>query len=254
MKTLYGAHRPDEGTIAVDGVLHDFKSPRDAIDVGIGMVFQHFMLADNLRVWENIVIGDEPTAGRRVARRSQGGQPPARAVQAVRPRRRPDRAGRRSRRRREAAHRDPEGDLPRRADPHPRRADGGARAAGGRRTVRLAALAHRVGVHGDLHLPQARRGAQARRRDHGHPRRQDRGRGAGPDAGQRPSAGRDDGRQRAAHARDARIDGHRQGRAVRRGADRQPMVGATCSTTSASTCTPARSSASPASRATARPS
>ena len=64
MKTLYGAHRPDEGTITVDGVLHDFKSPRDAIDVGIGMVFQHFMLADNLRVWENIVIGDEPTAGR----------------------------------------------------------------------------------------------------------------------------------------------------------------------------------------------
>ncbi len=63
MKTLYGAHRPDDGTIAVDGVLRDFKSPRDAIDVGIGMVFQHFMLADNLRVWENIVIGDEPTAG-----------------------------------------------------------------------------------------------------------------------------------------------------------------------------------------------
>lgn len=63
MKTLYGAHRPDEGTVAVDGVLRDFKSPRDAIDVGIGMVFQHFMLADNLRVWENIVIGDEPSRG-----------------------------------------------------------------------------------------------------------------------------------------------------------------------------------------------
>src|SRR5215218_1564348 len=57
MKTLYGAHRPDEGTVAVDGVVRDFKTPRDAIDVGIGMVFQHFMLADNLRVWENIVIG-----------------------------------------------------------------------------------------------------------------------------------------------------------------------------------------------------
>jgi ABC-type uncharacterized transport system ATPase subunit len=63
MKTLYGAHRPDEGTVAVDGVVRDFKTPRDAIDVGIGMVFQHFMLADNLRVWENIVIGDEPTSG-----------------------------------------------------------------------------------------------------------------------------------------------------------------------------------------------
>lgn len=60
MKTLYGAHRPDEGTIRVDGGLHTFKSPRDAIAVGIGMVFQHFMLADNLTVWENVVLGQEP--------------------------------------------------------------------------------------------------------------------------------------------------------------------------------------------------
>src|SRR4051812_33690788 len=63
MKTLYGAHRPDEGRVLVNGVEQNFKSPRDAIDVGIGMVFQHFMLADNLRVWENIVIGDEPSSG-----------------------------------------------------------------------------------------------------------------------------------------------------------------------------------------------
>jgi simple sugar transport system ATP-binding protein len=62
MKTLYGAHRPDEGTVAVDGVERNFRSPRDAIAVGIGMVFQHFMLADNLKVWENIVIGDEPSS------------------------------------------------------------------------------------------------------------------------------------------------------------------------------------------------
>jgi simple sugar transport system ATP-binding protein len=60
MKTLYGAHRPDEGQILVDGVEQTFRSPRDAIAVGIGMVFQHFMLADNLTVWENIVLGDEP--------------------------------------------------------------------------------------------------------------------------------------------------------------------------------------------------
>jgi simple sugar transport system ATP-binding protein len=37
-----------------------FRSPRDAIAVGIGMVHQHFMLADNLTVWENIILGDEP--------------------------------------------------------------------------------------------------------------------------------------------------------------------------------------------------
>jgi general nucleoside transport system ATP-binding protein len=60
MKTLYGAHRPDEGTIVVDGVERHFRSPSDAIDAGIGMVFQHFMLADNFTVWENIVLGSEP--------------------------------------------------------------------------------------------------------------------------------------------------------------------------------------------------
>ena len=60
MKTLYGAHRPDEGTVKVDGVEQHFKTPREAIAVGIGMVFQHFMLAENLSVWENIVLGDEP--------------------------------------------------------------------------------------------------------------------------------------------------------------------------------------------------
>ncbi len=60
MKTLYGAHRPDEGTITVNGVQREFKSPRDAISAGIGMVFQHFMLADNFTVWENVVLGQEP--------------------------------------------------------------------------------------------------------------------------------------------------------------------------------------------------
>lgn len=60
MKILYGAHRPDEGSVTVNGTGRTFKSPKDAIDAGIGMVFQHFMLADNLTVWENVVIGQEP--------------------------------------------------------------------------------------------------------------------------------------------------------------------------------------------------
>ena len=60
MKTLYGAHQPDEGTITVNGVVKTFKTPKDAIAEGIGMVFQHFMLADNLTVWENMVLGAEP--------------------------------------------------------------------------------------------------------------------------------------------------------------------------------------------------
>jgi general nucleoside transport system ATP-binding protein len=60
MKTLYGAHQPDEGIITVNGTVMSFKSPKDAIAQGIGMVFQHFMLADNFTVWENVVLGNEP--------------------------------------------------------------------------------------------------------------------------------------------------------------------------------------------------
>src|SRR5262245_37939178 len=60
MKTLYGAHQPDEGTILVDGEVQHFRTPAAAIRHGIGMVFQHFMLADNFTVWENIVLGREP--------------------------------------------------------------------------------------------------------------------------------------------------------------------------------------------------
>ncbi len=63
MKILYGAQRPDEGHIMVNGTEQHFKSPKDAIEVGIGMVFQHFMLADNLTVWENVVLGYEPRRG-----------------------------------------------------------------------------------------------------------------------------------------------------------------------------------------------
>ena len=66
MKILYGAQPPDEGRILVNGLEQSFRSPRDAIAVGIGMVFQHFMLADNLTVWENIVLGDEPGSGFRM--------------------------------------------------------------------------------------------------------------------------------------------------------------------------------------------
>jgi simple sugar transport system ATP-binding protein len=66
MKTLYGMHRPDEGTILLDGREVHFRSPADAIEAGIGMVHQHFMLADNLTVWENIVLGSEPTRGGRL--------------------------------------------------------------------------------------------------------------------------------------------------------------------------------------------
>ena len=60
MKILYGMQRPDEGSILVDGRETTFSTPGDAIAAGIGMVHQHFMLADNLTVLENIVLGAEP--------------------------------------------------------------------------------------------------------------------------------------------------------------------------------------------------
>jgi general nucleoside transport system ATP-binding protein len=63
MKILYGVQRPDGGTIKVNGQVVNLHSPSDAIKAGIGMVFQHFMLADNLTVLENVVLGAEKMHG-----------------------------------------------------------------------------------------------------------------------------------------------------------------------------------------------
>ncbi len=63
MKILYGVQKPDDGTVTVNGDPVSFSSPTDAIAHGIGMVFQHFMLADNLTVLENIVLGAERMHG-----------------------------------------------------------------------------------------------------------------------------------------------------------------------------------------------
>ncbi|WP_373305014.1 ABC transporter ATP-binding protein [Streptomyces lucensis] len=63
MKILYGMQQPDEGTITVNGEQVTFHNPGDAIARGIGMVHQHFMLADNLTVLENVVLGAEKLYG-----------------------------------------------------------------------------------------------------------------------------------------------------------------------------------------------
>jgi len=62
MEILYGLQRPDEGEVRIDGRPVRLDSPADAIAHGIGMVHQHLMLADNLTVLENIVLGSEPIA------------------------------------------------------------------------------------------------------------------------------------------------------------------------------------------------
>ena len=61
MNIAYGMLDADTGTISVAGARVDIKGPRQAIDLGIGMVHQHFMLVEPLTVTENIVLGLEPT-------------------------------------------------------------------------------------------------------------------------------------------------------------------------------------------------
>jgi len=60
MNVLYGLYEPTSGEVRIDGEPHAFDSPRDAIDVGIGMIHQHFMLVDPMTVTENITLGNEP--------------------------------------------------------------------------------------------------------------------------------------------------------------------------------------------------
>ena len=60
MSVVYGMLTPDAGEIRVDGTAHAVTSPRDAMALGIGMVFQHFMLIPVMTAAENLVLGDEP--------------------------------------------------------------------------------------------------------------------------------------------------------------------------------------------------
>lgn len=57
MNVLYGLYRPDSGTISVNGSAISLGSPRDAIRHRIGMIHQHFQLANALTVVENIALG-----------------------------------------------------------------------------------------------------------------------------------------------------------------------------------------------------
>ena len=61
MNVLYGLYHPDEGEIRIKGEPVRIHSPKDAIERGIGMVHQHFMLIPVMTVAENIVLANEPT-------------------------------------------------------------------------------------------------------------------------------------------------------------------------------------------------
>ena len=57
MKILYGLYHPDEGEILINGKPVTIDSPNDSINLGIGMIHQHFMLVQTLTVAENVALG-----------------------------------------------------------------------------------------------------------------------------------------------------------------------------------------------------
>lgn len=63
MNMIYGLYKPDEGEILVNGQVADIAGPKDAIELGIGMVHQHFQLVDVLSVTENVMLGNESVSG-----------------------------------------------------------------------------------------------------------------------------------------------------------------------------------------------
>jgi general nucleoside transport system ATP-binding protein len=69
MNVLYGLYHPDEGEILVDDVPVSFKGPGDAMNAGIGMVHQHFMLIPVFTVTENVMLGHEQNSFGFLARR-----------------------------------------------------------------------------------------------------------------------------------------------------------------------------------------
>jgi len=60
MNILFGHYVADGGSIEIDGAQLLAGSPRDALRSGLGMVHQHFTLADNMTVLDNIMLGTEP--------------------------------------------------------------------------------------------------------------------------------------------------------------------------------------------------
>ena len=199
MNVLYGLYRPDEGEILINGKPAELGSPKAAIEGGVGMVHQHFMLIPVMTVAENIVLATEPVHNGVLLDYDVGREARAGHLDPVRARRRPARDRPGHHRRPAAAGGDPEGALPRRGHPRARRADGGADPAGGAGALRDRAEPDRAGQVDHLHQPQAERGDRDRRPDHGAPPRQEDRDAAGSGSDRRES-GAPDGRPRGAAA------------------------------------------------------
>src|SRR3954453_1726697 len=63
MNVVYGLYRADAGEMFVDGKQVDIRSPQQALQLGIGMVHQHFMLVPDMTVAENIALGPSRMPG-----------------------------------------------------------------------------------------------------------------------------------------------------------------------------------------------
>lgn len=70
MNILYGLFPPSEGVITINGKTYSEMTPKKAIEAGIGMVHQHFMLIEPLTVTENIILGYENDTGLFLDRKS----------------------------------------------------------------------------------------------------------------------------------------------------------------------------------------
>jgi ribose transport system ATP-binding protein len=71
IKALGGAFAPDTGTIEVAGTTYDALTPRQSIEAGIAIIFQHLSLVDSLSVADNVFLGQERRRAGRIDRRAQ---------------------------------------------------------------------------------------------------------------------------------------------------------------------------------------
>src|SRR6478609_1669984 len=71
VKILGGVHSPDTGSVTLDGVPVDSRSPREAMGLGIAVVFQEVLTAGNQSVLENVWLGSHGTLRRRLGRAEQ---------------------------------------------------------------------------------------------------------------------------------------------------------------------------------------
>ena len=71
IKVISGVHTPEEGSVAIAGREYTHLTPSAAIDAGVRVIYQDFSIFPNLSVMENIALGSEVAAGRRLVNRSR---------------------------------------------------------------------------------------------------------------------------------------------------------------------------------------